>query len=121
MISPDEPENAPSRGSGVALNDVIVVGGGPAGLSAAMWAGRYRRSVVLFDAGEQRNRWADESHGYFGFDCVDPGELLGRARGILNVFRMCGSAPCESRLSTSFKVASKSARTLVKIGGRCGS
>ncbi len=45
-----------------------------------MWAGRYRRSVILFDAGEQRNRWADESHGYFGFDCVDPGELLGRAR-----------------------------------------
>jgi thioredoxin reductase len=63
-----------------ALRDVIVVGGGPAGLSAAVWAGRYRRSVVAFDAGEQRNRWADESHGYFGFDCADPHELLRRAR-----------------------------------------
>jgi thioredoxin reductase len=59
---------------------VIVVGGGPAGLSAATWAARYRRSVLVVDGGEYRNRWAQESHGYLGSDPADPMGLLQRAR-----------------------------------------
>ncbi len=56
--------------------DIAVIGGGPAGLAASMWAGRYRRRVVLVDVGEQRNRQADASHGYLGFDGASPQELI---------------------------------------------
>jgi thioredoxin reductase len=62
------------------LNDVIVVGGGPAGLSAATWAARHRRSVLVVDDGQPRNRWADTSHGYFGHDPATPSSLLDAAR-----------------------------------------
>ena len=58
------------------LYDVAVVGGGPAGLSAATWAARYRRSVLIVDSGEYRNRWVHRSHGYLGNDPADPMELL---------------------------------------------
>lgn len=60
--------------------DVLVVGGGPAGLSAATWLGRYRRSAVVVDDGRPRNRWTTATHGYLGADPVDPKELIGRAR-----------------------------------------
>ncbi|HWM18914.1 MAG TPA: NAD(P)/FAD-dependent oxidoreductase [Ilumatobacteraceae bacterium] len=60
--------------------DIAVVGGGPAGLAASMWAARYRRSVMLLDAGEQRNRWADATHGYLGLDGFSPRELIESAR-----------------------------------------
>lgn len=46
--------------------DVLVVGGGPAGLSAATWLGRYRRSTLLVDSGAQRNLAAEEIHGMLG-------------------------------------------------------
>jgi thioredoxin reductase len=61
--------------------DVLVVGGGPAGLSAATWLGRYRRRTLVVDAGEQRNRWVEEVHGLLANDPVGPAELLRRARG----------------------------------------
>ena len=60
--------------------DAVVVGGGPAGLSAATWLARYRRSVVVLDSGEYRNRWVDRSHGYLGADPQDPMRMLERAR-----------------------------------------
>lgn len=63
--------------------DAIVVGGGPAGISAATWLGRYRRRVLLVDAGEQRNRWVDEVHGYLGSDPIGPSKLLARSRAEL--------------------------------------
>lgn len=63
--------------------DVIVIGGGPAGLSAALWAARYRRRVLLVDAGEQRNRATLHSHGYLGADGISPGDLLTRGRADL--------------------------------------
>jgi len=65
------------------LYDVIVIGGGPAGLSAATWAARYRRSVLVVDSHEYRNRWAAESHGYLGSDPGNPMTLLERARSDL--------------------------------------
>ena len=52
--------------------DVIVIGGSFAGLSAAMQLARGQRKVTVIDAGEPRNRFADESHGFFGLDGVSP-------------------------------------------------
>jgi len=60
--------------------DAVVCGGGPAGLSAALWLGRYRRKTVVIDAGEQRNLSANAAHGYLTFDPCTPREFLARAR-----------------------------------------
>src|SRR3954471_17127904 len=61
--------------------DVIVVGGGPAGLSAALMLGRCRRRVLLCDLGQPRNRRSHALHGYLTRDGVAPATLneLGRA------------------------------------------
>jgi thioredoxin reductase len=55
--------------------DVIVVGGGPAGLSAALMLGRCRRRVLVCDRGEPRNRHSLAVHGYFTRDGTPPLEL----------------------------------------------
>ena len=61
--------------------DVAIVGGGPAGLSAAVWLARYLHRVVLVDSGDPRN-WATRSiNGFLGLPHVRPAELrrIGRA------------------------------------------
>jgi thioredoxin reductase len=58
--------------------DAVVVGGGPAGLTAALWLGRYRRSVLVIDAGEPRNEPAWAVHGYPGIEDPMPSELRRR-------------------------------------------
>lgn len=60
--------------------DAVVVGGGPAGLAAALWLGRYRRSVVVVDSQEYRSAAVLDSHGYLGRDPQTPVELLARGR-----------------------------------------
>ncbi len=60
--------------------DAVVVGGGPAGLAAASWLGRYRRSVVLLDSGDYRSKSVLRSHGYLGRDPQTPKELIERGR-----------------------------------------
>ena len=60
--------------------DAIVVGGGVAGLSAALMLGRSRRSVVVVDSGRPRNRTSAHLHGYLGSDGAEPAELLDRGR-----------------------------------------
>jgi thioredoxin reductase len=52
--------------------DVIVIGGGPAGLSAALMLGRCRRRVLVCDVGAPRNRHATALHGYLTRDGVVP-------------------------------------------------
>lgn len=56
--------------------DVAVVGGGAAGLSAALVLGRARRRVVVIDAAEPRNAPARHMHGYLSRDGLEPAELL---------------------------------------------
>ena len=60
--------------------DVAVIGGGAAGLAAALQLSRSRRSVVVVDAGEPRNAPAAHMHGYLGHDGLPPGELLAIGR-----------------------------------------
>ena len=61
--------------------DVVVVGGGPAGLSAGLMLGRCRRSVLVCDSGRPRNARSQGLHGYVTRDGVMPAEFttIGRA------------------------------------------
>lgn len=58
--------------------DCLVIGGGPAGLLAAVYLGRYRRSVQVIDAGESRAAKIPESHNYPGFFGIAGPALLSR-------------------------------------------
>ena len=62
------------------MEDVVVIGGGPAGLAAALWLGRYRRRTVVIDAGQGRNRFAHAAHGYLGHDGWDPEKIRDAGR-----------------------------------------
>lgn len=71
--------------------DCIIVGGGPAGLSAALMLGRCRRRVLLCDAGGQRNLRSHAMHGYLTRDGVSPAEFLRLARAELGRY---GTVEC---------------------------
>ena len=63
-----------------ATYDCIIVGGGPAGLTCAIFLGRYRRRVLLLDNGKPRNYAARAIHGFLGQHDITPAELLRRGR-----------------------------------------
>ncbi|MFD2999983.1 NAD(P)/FAD-dependent oxidoreductase [Pontibacter toksunensis] len=65
------------------MYDVIIIGGGPAGLNAAMLLGRSRRKVVVFDGGQPRNRWARNMNGFLSSDGAKPGEFIQKGRSEL--------------------------------------
>ncbi|WP_157593486.1 FAD-dependent oxidoreductase, partial [Sedimentibacter sp. B4] len=60
--------------------DVLIVGGGAAGLSAALVLARALRSVLVVDAGHPRNARAAHMQGYLGHDGLPPSELLAAGR-----------------------------------------
>ncbi len=60
--------------------DVLIVGGGPAGLSAALVLGRCHRKVLVCDAGKPRNRTSHAIHGLLGWDGTAPSTFLQEAR-----------------------------------------
>jgi thioredoxin reductase len=60
--------------------DVVVVGGGAAGLNGALMLARARRSVLVVDAGEPRNAPAEGVHGLLGHDGASPQRLLATGR-----------------------------------------
>jgi thioredoxin reductase len=56
--------------------DVLIIGAGPAGLSAALVLGRCRRKVLICDAGHPRNAASRALHGFLTRDGIDPSEFL---------------------------------------------
>jgi thioredoxin reductase len=75
--------------------DVAIVGGGPAGLSAAIWLARYLHRVLLVDSGDPRNWETRGINGFLGHPGIRPAELRGmgrdeaRAHGAELVDAMC--------------------------------
>src|SRR2546423_6562453 len=66
--------------------DCIIIGGGPAGLNAAMVLGRCLRKVLLFDTGLQRNRFSHGLHNYLTRDGILPVEFIRISRKELNKY-----------------------------------
>jgi len=60
--------------------DAIIIGGSYAGLSAALQLARARRSVLVVDAGQRRNRFAMHSHGFLGHDGHEGAAIAANAR-----------------------------------------
>ena len=58
------------------LQDVIIVGGGPAGLNAAVVLGRCRRKVLVFDTAEYRNQYSHGMHNYLTRDDILPHDFI---------------------------------------------
>lgn len=67
-------------------HDVIVIGGSYAGMAAALQLLRARRKVLVIDAGQRRNRFADSSHGFLGQDGADPAVIADEARRQLEAY-----------------------------------
>lgn len=88
--------------------DVIIIGGSFAGLSAAMYIARARRSVCIVDTGVPRNRFAAQSHGFFAQDGSQPGTMLATARSQVAAYPTAtfieGKAVSATREPDGFKV-----------------
>ncbi|RAU84373.1 NAD(P)/FAD-dependent oxidoreductase [Pontibacter arcticus] len=70
------------------MYDVIIIGGGPAGLSAAMLLGRCRRKVIVLDSGEPRNRWSDSMNGFLSSDGMSPADFIAKSRSEMDKYNI---------------------------------
>ena len=79
--------------------DVVIVGGGAAGLSAALALGRARRAVLVVDAGAPRNAPAAHVHNYLGREGTPPGEHVVAADVVVRHPIICryGNRVCQGR------------------------
>lgn len=88
--------------------DVIIVGAGPAGLSAALILGRCRRRVLVCDAGKPRNAMSHGLHGYLTRDGIAPLEFLSLAREQLHPYETVELRNAEvtdaQRLAAGFEI-----------------
>jgi thioredoxin reductase len=66
--------------------DVLIVGAGPAGLSAALILGRCRRRVLLCDSGTPRSFASHRMHGFLSRDGIDPNQFRATARDQLRTY-----------------------------------
>src|SRR3712207_7914596 len=69
------------------MYDVVIIGGGAAGLSGALTLARARRSVLVVDSGEPRNAPASGVHGFLTQDGVNPAMLLKAGREEVRRYR----------------------------------
>jgi thioredoxin reductase (NADPH) len=78
--------------------DCLIIGAGPAGLTAATYLARFRRNIVVLDAGQSRARWIPASHNCPGFPFgVAGNELLARYRTHAQKY---GATIVETRITT---------------------
>jgi len=82
------------------IYDVIIAGGGPAGLNAALVLARCRRSVILFDDGNPRNKYSQGIHNYLTRDGVLPVDFLRIAK---DEIRMYGVRMIKSSVADAVK------------------
>jgi thioredoxin reductase len=66
--------------------DVTIIGGGPAGMSAALILARCRRKVLIVDSGKPRNRFSKSMHGYLSRDGMSPAEFGAISREQLKAY-----------------------------------
>ena len=89
--------------------DVAVIGGGPAGLTAATYLGRFRRKALLLDGGPSRASWIPESHNTPGFPRGVGGQaLLARMREQADLYgaeRRAGRVRTLTRTEDGFALA----------------
>jgi len=71
-----EPDDYRLKGIGVEEFESLIIGGGPAGLSAALYLARFDRRVALFDTGQGRSTWHQVNHNYLGFPGGIPARKL---------------------------------------------
>src|SRR6187397_294700 len=93
-------------------HDVAVVGGGAAGLSAALVLGRARRRVVVIDAGMPRNAPAAHMQGFLSRDATPPAELLATARAEVRHYGVEIVEDCVVDASPGFVLRLARGRTL---------
>ncbi|MGR6317105.1 NAD(P)/FAD-dependent oxidoreductase [Micromonospora soli] len=105
--------------------DVVVIGGGAAGLNGALMLARARRSVVVIDSGAPRNAPADGVHGLLAREGMPPAELLERGRAEVRGYGgqvVCGEVDAVTRDGDGFLVtladgrATRARRVLVTSG-----
>ncbi|HSE62494.1 MAG TPA: NAD(P)/FAD-dependent oxidoreductase [Thermoanaerobaculia bacterium] len=95
--------------------DAVILGGGPAGLSAALILGRCRRRVLLCDAGRPRNAASKALHGFLTRDGFRPAELLRIGRREVakyGVALVSGEARDARRTKAGFEVVLSTGRRL---------
>jgi thioredoxin reductase (NADPH) len=80
LPNPMERHEVPEHSHIPREREVIIIGGGLAGLSAAIYLGRALRDALIIDAGESLALWEPEVQNYLGFEKIDGRELLRRAR-----------------------------------------
>ncbi len=109
------------------MEDVIIVGGGSSGLSAALTLARSRRSVVVIDAGDPRNARANGVHNYLTRDGTPPAELLALGRAEVLSYGASiidGRAVATQRVDGGFEVTLDDGRVVagrrlvIATGGR---
>lgn len=106
--------------------EVIIVGGSYAGISAGMQLARAHRKVLVIDAGNRRNRFAEHSHGFLGQDGRSPAVIVQEAREQLLAYPtvqwMVQSAVSAETLGNGFAITTAdgvqhSGRRLILAGG----
>ena len=90
--TPDHPRSAHDQ-----LLDVVIVGAGPAGLSAALILGRMRRTVLLVDTDAPAHAVSDGVHGFLGQDGTPPAQLRAIGREQLRPYPTVEVRPVAAR------------------------